>query len=217
MLYCTIIYYYYYFIIIFYIVCLYYYDHQHVGLLTVYTGQSAKPPHRGEMNTTTYTHGICEPGYETVRAMFEQQFQDEVNEFAQICVYAKSHCVIDLYGSRPKAMNSNLNLKYDNTSVQNIFSSTKVLTSLVVAMLVDRGRLQYQQKVIDIWPEYSQNGKETTTIAEVMRHEAGIPALSETIPAKKLYADAIRNGSVSNIIEDKNRSINQVQNFNTMH
>ena len=147
-----------------------------------------------------YTKGTCEPGYESVRGMFEQHFLDEISEFSQICVYVKGIKVIDLYGSRPKKKNTNLKLKYDNTSLQNIFSSTKVLTSLVVAMLADRGRLKYQQRVVDIWPEYGQNGKENTTIAEVMRHEAGIPNWKDSIPATKLYAEAIRNGSVSDIV-----------------
>ena len=36
-----------------------------------------------------YTKGTCEPGYESVRGMFEQHFLDEISEFSQICVYVK--------------------------------------------------------------------------------------------------------------------------------
>ena len=68
-------------------------------------------------------------------------------------------------------------------------------------MLVDRGRLAYGQKVVEIWPEYGQCGKAETTIAEVMRHEAGLPRFSTSIAARDLYTDAIKNGSISNLIE----------------
>ena len=53
-----------------------------------------------------YTKGTCEPGYESVRGMFEQHFLDEISEFSQICVYVKGIKVIDLYGSRPKKKNT---------------------------------------------------------------------------------------------------------------
>ena len=51
-------------------------------------------------NAYKYTQGVVAPGYETVRAMFEQQFQDEVNEYAQLCVIVKGVTVVDLYGSK---------------------------------------------------------------------------------------------------------------------
>ena len=74
--------------------------------------------------------------------------------------------MVDIWASRDEA--------YDISSIQNVFSSTKVLTSLVVAMLFDRGHLKYTDKIVDVWPEYGQHGKENTTVAMMMRHECGI-------------------------------------------
>ena len=34
-----------------------------------------------------------------------------------------------------------------------------------------------------------------------MRHEAGLPRFSTSIAARDLYTDAIKNGSISNLIE----------------
>ena len=44
--------------------------------------------------------------------------------------------------------------------------------ALVVAMLVDRGLLSYDDLVTKHWPEFGKNGKEHVTVADVMRHEA---------------------------------------------
>ena len=32
---------------------------------------------------------------------------------------------------------------------------------------------RYDQKVIEIWPEFGRHGKESITVRDVMRHEAG--------------------------------------------
>lgn len=67
-------------------------------------------------------------------------------------------------------------------------------------MLADRGHLEYEQKVTDLWPEYAQKGKGETTIAMVMRHEAGLASFKEPLPAVDLVASRIREGAVSDII-----------------
>jgi CubicO group peptidase (beta-lactamase class C family) len=54
-------------------------------------------------------------------------------------------------------------------------SCTKVLTSIAVAMAVDRGYFQYGDLMIKYWPAFGKNGKESTTIEQIMRHEGGLP------------------------------------------
>jgi CubicO group peptidase (beta-lactamase class C family) len=47
-----------------------------------------------------------------------------------------------------------------------------------VAILVDRGLVRYDDLVTRHWPEFGKdNGKENITIADVMRHEGGVPFL----------------------------------------
>ena len=45
--------------------------------------------------------------------------------------------------------------------------------ALCLAMLVDRGLCNYDDKVSKFWPEYAKNGKEDTTIAMVLEHRVG--------------------------------------------
>ena len=55
-----------------------------------------------------------------------------------------------------------------------MFSSTKTLSAIAVAALVDQGIVAYEDKVAKVWPEFAKNGKENVTLQEVLRHEAGL-------------------------------------------
>ena len=55
------------------------------------------------------------------------------------------------------------------------------LSGLCIALLVDRGYLNYDDPVSKYWPEFGQNGKENTTIRQVLGHEAGLPYIEEII------------------------------------
>ena len=69
--------------------------------------------------------------------------------------------VVDLWGANhdTRASSSSSSFvprhNYGADGLQNLFSSSKVLTSLVVAMLVDRGHLRYDQRVVDLWPSFA--------------------------------------------------------------
>lgn len=45
----------------------------------------------------------------------------------------------------------------------------------------DKGHLDYDKKVTTYWPEFGQNGKQNVTVADVMRHEAGLFKLPQPL------------------------------------
>ena len=59
-------------------------------------------------------------------------------------------------------------------------------------MLVDRGLLDYGAKVAKYWPEFGQNGKQDLTIADLMRHEAGLHGLDRPLTAAQLSRASIK-------------------------
>lgn len=150
--------------------------------------------------------GFVKPGYEPVRECFERHFENHVNQCAQVCVFVRGEKVADLWGALKDPAADGPRYGYGPSSLQNVFSSSKSLTSLVVAMLVDRGHLRYDQLVTDLWPEYAQNGKGSTTVAMVMRHEAGLPNFNKPMDVCELTADRVRAGSVSDLIAGKKLS-----------
>lgn len=72
---------------------------------------------------------------------------------------------------------------------------------LVLAMLVDRGLLSYDQLVTDIWPEFSKNGKTSPTIAELAKHESGLPNM-RVLDAEELSREAIKDGHIASLVEE---------------
>mmetsp|Transcript_29791 Transcript_29791/g.79191 ORF Transcript_29791/g.79191 Transcript_29791/m.79191 type:complete len:454 (-) Transcript_29791:150-1511(-) len=153
------------------------------------------------MSSTVY--GWVSPGYERVREVFSRHCRDGVSDKAQLAAYCRGALVVDLW-CRPPAPAGNApegeDDVYSPSHVQNVFSCSKVLTSVVVALLADRGHLRYDQLVTDLWPEYGQHGKEKTTVSMVMRHEAGLHQFDSPMCAVDLTTERVRSGSVTEVI-----------------
>ena len=45
------------------------------------------------------------------------------------------------------------------------------LAAIVFATFVDQGKISYDHRVTKYWPEYGQNGKEETTILQLLNHQ----------------------------------------------
>ena len=57
-------------------------------------------------------------------------------------------------------------------------STGKAVTATVANVLVDRGVLEYDAPIADLWPEFAANGKEKATLRHVLTHTIGLPALA---------------------------------------
>ena len=75
--------------------------------------------------------------------------------------------MIDLWGSGPPSRS--LDPKYGPGSLQTVFSSSKSLAAIGIALLVDKGLLDYGEKISKYWPEFAQNGKEDIRVCDVLR------------------------------------------------
>ena len=60
-----------------------------------------------------------------------------------------------------------------------VFSTTKAVAAILIARLVDQGRLSYEQPVASVWPEFGQAGKGEITVSQVMSHQDGLAGLAE--------------------------------------
>jgi CubicO group peptidase (beta-lactamase class C family) len=59
----------------------------------------------------------------------------------------------------------------------NVFSTTKGVASLAVAVAASRGLISYDAKVADYWPEFAQAGKHAITVRQLLSHQAGLSAI----------------------------------------
>lgn len=82
-----------------------------------------------------------------------------------------------------------------------IFDIHQVLTSIVIALLVDNEILDYDEKISDIWPEFAKNGKKEGTVRNLMQHELGLPLISKSLHPRDFMIENIRNDHLGRIIE----------------
>ena len=68
---------------------------------------------------------------------------------------------------------------FTDTTLTPVFSCSKPLSALVIAWLADRGKLTYDQRVAELWPEFAQAGKDQVTIAQALSHQAGLSGFTE--------------------------------------
>ena len=65
-------------------------------------------------------------------------------------------------------------------------STAKGAAATVANVLVDRGVLEYDAPIAELWPEFAVNGKEKATLRHVLTHSVGLPALPPDATAEDL-------------------------------
>jgi CubicO group peptidase (beta-lactamase class C family) len=68
---------------------------------------------------------------------------------------------------------------FDARTLTPVFSTTKAMASLLIARLVDQGKLDYEQTVASVWPEFAAAGKAAITVEQVMSHQEGLPGFPD--------------------------------------
>ncbi|MFT5693215.1 MAG: CubicO group peptidase (beta-lactamase class C family) [Oceanicoccus sp.] len=139
--------------------------------------------------------GTVAPGFESVKTLYEHNMRTLIEKNTQLCVYHQGEKVVDLWASVGEGVN------FSPDSLVNCFSSGKSLEAIAMASLAGKGLLDYNAKIADYWPEFGTNGKEELTVAELMRHEAGLAALDSSIEPHDLLTENIKQNKVGKIIE----------------
>lgn len=128
---------------------------------------------KGPFGTTdggTVTGSVA-PGWEDMRTAFENNFRSNLEAGAQLCVFKDGYPVVDLYGHSSACQSGD---GYDGDTLQNIFSSGKNFEAISIMILVDRGLVEYSDKISKHWPAFGANGKHDITIEDLLRHESGL-------------------------------------------
>lgn len=133
--------------------------------------------------TQTNIHGSVAPGFAAVKSEFEKNFSERGELGAACAIYHRGQKVVDLWGGiRDEATQA---LWQEDTLVL-VFSTTKGISALTVALAHSRGLLDYEEKVSTYWPEFAQNGKENITVRQLLAHQAGLCAIDEPLTLETL-------------------------------
>jgi CubicO group peptidase (beta-lactamase class C family) len=63
----------------------------------------------------------------------------------------------------------------DNDTLYPIFSATKAITSAAAWLLIQDDKLDTDERVVDIIPEFGSNGKDVVRVEQLFTHTAGFP------------------------------------------
>ncbi len=89
----------------------------------------------------------------------------------QVAVYFKGELLVDAWAGTADAEKGK---PVDGDTLFPVFSTTKGIAATVIHILAGQGKLDYEAKVADYWPEFGVNGKEGITLRQVLNHTAGL-------------------------------------------
>lgn len=117
------------------------------------------------------TVDVVAPGWEPVREAFVANLESGQDRGAGVSVFHHGRCVVDLMGGHRDKVGE---VPYGPDTLQLVFSTTKGIASIAVAMCVQRGLIDYSERVAAYWPEFAARGKGGVTVAEMLAHRAGL-------------------------------------------
>lgn len=115
--------------------------------------------------------GYVKPGFEPVYEEFLHNFESGKETGAALSVYYKGEKVVDLWGGYAHKKNKQ---KWDENTLVLLFSTTKGIASISLAKLHSEGKIDFNKKVANYWPEFAQNGKENITVGQLLSHQSGL-------------------------------------------
>ncbi|MGD0804636.1 MAG: serine hydrolase domain-containing protein [Candidatus Bathyarchaeia archaeon] len=144
------------------------------------------------INKAPSISGIVRPGFETVKEAFIENFTHRNELGAACCMYHRGEKVVDLWGGvRNKATGE----PWEEDTMVLVFSTTKGMSALTMALANSKGLLDYEEHVSTYWPEFAQQGKEKITIRQLLSHQTALFAFDEPVD-KKVVADLDRLAAI---------------------
>jgi CubicO group peptidase (beta-lactamase class C family) len=123
-----------------------------------------------------------------VRAAFAENFSRRGELGGACCAYLRGEKVVDLWGG---VRNHLTGEPWERDTMVIVYSATKGLAAMTLALAHSRGWLDYDERVAAYWPEFAEHGKDRVTVRQLLAHQAGLFALDEPV-TRELVADLDR-------------------------
>jgi len=128
------------------------------------------------MTSSHVVSGFAKCGFEAVREAFVENFKRRHELGAACCVYHCGEKVVDLWGG---VRNKTTGEAWEEDTMVIVFSATKGISALAMALAHSRGIFDYDERVATYWPEFAQQGKGNITVRQLLAHQAGLYAFDE--------------------------------------
>jgi CubicO group peptidase (beta-lactamase class C family) len=112
-----------------------------------------------------------DPRLAPVEALFHQSLAEGGDLGAQFCVVRGEDVLLNLSGGFADRGRTR---PFDERTLTPVFSVTKILAAVLIARLVDQGRLSYAEPMSGRWPAFAGAGKGEITVGQALSHQAGL-------------------------------------------
>src|SRR3954467_10830679 len=117
--------------------------------------------------------GVAE-GFGPVADAFRTTLSEDGRSGAALSIWSGGRPIVDLWEGTAQPA---LGRAFSSDTLNLIFSSTKGVASVLVAMLIEEGMLPgYETPVAEVWPEFAAHGKGNVSIGDLLAHRAGVSA-----------------------------------------
>ncbi|MGX9901370.1 serine hydrolase domain-containing protein [Arthrobacter sp. SA17] len=139
-----------------------------------------KPSAAGPSTSTQ----LVAPGFESVATAFYRTIAAGKQAGAALSIWLDGAPVVELTGGVADKRTGRV---FAGDTLVNVFSCTKGMASVLVAMLVEEGTLpNYDTPIADVWPEFGVHGKDRITIGDALAHRAGISGPRFTLTPEQI-------------------------------
>ncbi|MDG2060920.1 MAG: serine hydrolase [SAR86 cluster bacterium] len=139
--------------------------------------------------------GKCDDQFKPVKELFTDLHSSGKENGSSFALYKDGKPIIDLWGGYFDAKKTQ---PWKRNTLATVWSTTKGVAALTCALAVERGLLDYDQKVAHYWPEFSCNGKENITVGMLLSHQAGICG-AETMNIEDYYNQELMSSKLANM------------------
>ena len=145
-----------------------------------------------DSNALVSINGYVDPGFDAVRQVFKENFTRRRELGGACCAFFRGKKVVDLWGG---IRNKKTGQPWERGTMVIIYSATKGLAAMTMALAHSRGWLDFERTVASYWPEFAQHGKDAITVRQLLAHQAGLFALDEPV-TRELVSDLDRLAAV---------------------
>jgi CubicO group peptidase (beta-lactamase class C family) len=129
-------------------------------------------------------HGSCDTRFDPVRQAFARNFEELGDVGAAVAVHVGGRPVVDLWAGLADVKTKR---PWEDDTLALVFSTTKGWTAVCALLLWERGELDIDAPVADVWPEFAAAGKQGVTTRQLLSHQAGLPAFDDPISVEDCH------------------------------
>lgn len=122
--------------------------------------------------------GHADPAFGAVREVFAANLATGADLGAAVAVFVDGRAVVDLWGG---IADRRTGRPWQRDTPCVTFSCTKGLTATAALRVSAQTGIGVEEPVTRWWPEFGAEGKETTTLADLLTHRAGLPAFDRPV------------------------------------